>query len=796
MTGNRTPRVGLANSGTPRRLLLLTLLLLPATYPLWRAGAQATHDGLYHLSRLYELDMLLRLGVLYPRWFPHLGFLYGFPVMYYYAPLIYYIGEGFRLLGWGYLAAYEWTIGLGLVASGWTMYVFARRWGEPVGWLAALLYVYWPYHLANAHVRGAQAELWAMVWFPLLLTLVHSPGGEAEQPGQVHWEPSRSLARLQPIRCLVSLFHYLPLSALRLHFSPLLALIYALLLLTHNLSAFLFTPVLLGYALWVAVEAREAKVLTEVVASVVLGAALSALYWLPALLNVDWIRASQVRDAARAEVLAGLVPLSDLFSPYWAYRYMPFQGVRIFHPIPRVGGLIWATAIAVGLLRWQRLDRQQRWSWLFFVVLGLVGVVMMHESTRLLWGSLPFLPYLQFPWRFHALVALGAAMAVALALGPRRNSRMSRGKAVSALASAPPFAYPIYGLMVAALALSALPYIPRETSTVPGTDQPLVEEDVHLGTLAQYDFLIGLAAREWGGIWPYEYMPVWVTAGPTTFFLPPETPLPDAPPLDIQMAPGRQHPLDRTFTVYSPGPWTFTLHQFYFPAWKVTVDGQEVPTYPRGPLGLLAADIPAGEHTLRVRYGRTAAETAGLLVSLLAFLVWLAGACRRHLTLALTLVLVISLLTLITAVAGVRARPSLDHDPQNVLVGDRVRLVGSKVLTKRVRPGERVWFALDWLALAPPQERYKVIVHLEDEQGRMWANGDAEPGFFFTPTTRWEQGEVMEDWYTVVVPRDAPPGKYRLLTGMYRLETVENLPLQGGTQVGGRVLVGEIEVRP
>ncbi|RME52969.1 MAG: hypothetical protein D6790_18180, partial [Caldilineae bacterium] len=97
--------------------------------------------------------------------------------------------------------------------------------------------------------------------------------------------------------------------------------------------------------------------------------------------------------------------------------------------------------------------------------------------------------------------------------------------------------------------------------------------------------------------------------------------------------------------------------------------------------------------------------------------------------------------------------------------------------------------------LAAPQDRYKVILHLEDESGRKWAAGDAEPGLFFTPTTRWQAGEIMEDWIHLTVPEDAPPGRYKLLTGMYHAETVENLPISGGIQVGGRLLLAEVEVR-
>jgi len=80
---------------------------------------------------------------------------------------------------------------------------------------------------------------------------------------------------------------------------------------------------------------------------------------------------------------------------------------------------------------------------------------------------------------------------------------------------------------------------------------------------------------------------------------------------------------------------------------------------------------------------------------------------------------------------------------QNVLLGDRIRLVGSYVPKTRVAPGER---------------------------------------------------ELMEDWYFVDIPPDLAPGRYVFLTGMYDPKTVRNLPVQGGELLGGRIVVGEIEV--
>jgi len=123
--------------------LLVFLLTVPAVLPLLQPGYPATHDGLHHLYRLYDLDWAMRGGIFYPRWLPNLGFGYGYPVLNYYAPLTYYVAELFHTLGAGYIASIELTIALGFFLSGMAMYLYAKeflgRWPAVV---AAVAYIY------------------------------------------------------------------------------------------------------------------------------------------------------------------------------------------------------------------------------------------------------------------------------------------------------------------------------------------------------------------------------------------------------------------------------------------------------------------------------------------------------------------------------------------------------------------------------------------------------------------------------------------------------------------------------
>ncbi len=746
--------------------VVVTLLTLPATLYLWYPGLQTTYDGLYHKSRFFELDWLLRSGIVYPRWLPHVNFGYGSPTLHFYSPLIYYVCEVFHLMGFGYLTAYEIMIGLGVVAAGWSMFALARRWGTTVGWLAAAVYVYWPYHIELAYIRGAQAELWAMVWFPLLVLSVVI---QTEEKGKPWWKIDLGLAAT-----------------------------YAALILTHHLSAFAFTPLLAVYAFWRALAEKNARSLVRVALSMLLGGALAALYWLPVLADISLVWAGRPAAEEREALLRVLVPLRDVLSPFWLHHYYPEQGVKAPSPIPRLGVVLWVAAGILTLMRPRNQRRPFYQDTLFFGSIPVVVTFMFTVYSRWFWANIPLIHYLQFPWRLHSLMGFSLALFVALGAsallgkhsrGGTDRSRTTELRRISAWGALGATSLTIL------LALTSLSNIHYDIAKEPLSNRPLRERDVDLRLIAAYDYLRGLFIREFRDVWLFEYMPVWSASARDDFFLPPDRPPASEEPLSVDLRVRAQAPLDRTFRVRSPQPWTFSLHQFYFPAWDVYLDGKRITPRPEGELGLLAVDVPAGEHLLRITYGHTHAQRVGEAISLIALLVWLGVAVRRRSRWLVVPVLVAIYLAIATAPAWLLEQGTFQPAEQDVLLGDRIRLVGSYIPRAEARRGERAWFALYWFALAPPEKRYKVIVHLTDLQGNTVANGDTEPWFFFTPTTRWQQGELMEDWYFVDVPDDLPPGQYLLLTGMYDPETIQNLPAQGGRMLGGRIVVGELKVK-
>ncbi len=57
------------------------------------------------------------------------------------------------------------------------------------------------------------------------------------------------------------------------------------------------------------------------------------------------------------------------------------------------------------------------------------------------------------------------------------------------------------------------------------------------------------------------------------------------------------------------------FYTYDFPGWQATIDGQRVDHRAEPPYGLIAVDVPAGQHEVVIRHGTTPVGSAGALLS-------------------------------------------------------------------------------------------------------------------------------------------------------------------------------------
>jgi 4-amino-4-deoxy-L-arabinose transferase-like glycosyltransferase len=128
-------------------------------------------------------------------------------------------------------------------------------------------------------------------------------------------------------------------------------------------------------------------------------------------------------------------------------------------------------------------------------------------------------------------------------------------------------------------------------------------------------------------------------------------------------------------------------------------------------------------------------------------------------------------------------------NPVQAALGESVRLLGYN-LEGAPSAGQTLQVALFWEALRPMERDYTVFVHLLGPEGRIQGQWDSQPADGLYPTSRWQAGEIIRDRYDLMVAADAPPGNYRIVAGMYLLQTGERLAVTlRGQQLGDHVVL-------
>jgi len=734
-------------------LIILLLITLPACYPLLAPGIPATHDGLQHLFRFYDFDYALRGGELYPRWSPNLLFGYGNVLLNYYAPLTYYLSLPILALSGRFLLTIEIVCALSLLAGAWAMYLLGRPFlGRPGAFLSAAIYTYLPYHLADVYVRGTLGESLAFALLPAILYLL--------------W---RALQRS------------------RTGAWALFSMGLAALLLTHNLSILLAAPAVFIFAgiwLW---RRRQLRLLIPLAVSTAGAAGISAFFWLPMLGEAGAIRASRVVQDPSL-VLRRLASLPDLVSPYWVYRYYPYQGTAFDHPLSRLAVIGLALALIIVVLRWRHLGPYTR-DWMLACGGTLaVGLFLMTRPAAWVWHTVPGLLYLQFPWRWQLIVSLGTAGLIGAGLAATAPAARA-----SLLWRAGAGTYAL--LITAGLALTSLLALPHDPLPYPFASRPLQESDVNLEGMAAYEQQLFLAAREWRDPWIFESVPAWVAVPADELILPaPPPPGASSPPAVAGLVVERHAPAELRLRLTALRPTALRLHSFYFPGWQAWVDDRPAEVYPSTPMGLLTVDVPAGEHAVTFRFGPTPARRLGTWVSLLTLAAGLGLLIRRR---ERRLLLALALLAGIIAGSALwRGRESTIVTPAPLWANFANQFALAGMDAHASPAGSEITLRLWWVSLAQPVRDYKFFVHVEDAAGHRWAQEDRQPVFNTSPTTRWGENELVWEYYRIPLPADAPAGEYTLYAGVYDAETLANLDLldAAGNPQGQRLIVGSVQV--
>lgn len=693
---------------------VLTLLCAaPAAAPLFRPGFPDTHDGKYHLFRLASLAMSIAQGGGYVRWSGQLDLGYGSPIFSYYAPLPYYGALAFTALGLDVTDALRSFFAAGLLLSALATYALGRELGgRAVGFAAGVSAAILPYQLHDVYVRGALGEAFALALMPLPLVGML----RYARSGRTSWLAAAAVA----------------VGAIAL---------------SHNVSTLLSLPVL---ALWIAIvslasrrEARaRATLALQLAASVALGLSLAAFFWLPAITETGLVRLDRVTAGYN---------FHDYFNRVWPpvqtsllfdYRYDP----SLFPVRPGLAQALLAV-VGVAALAFRARARREARGTLWLAALGPAAILLLflqRPASAFLWERVPLAAYVQFPYRLMGPFGLATALLTGFVpwLTKRWEARAAIALGVGAL-----------GLITSLGSLK-----PAYTTGLPPDldERGLFAAEVASGNL-------GFTAGS-------EYVPAWVTA-PTSQVIGAATRVPPNQPASARWA-GEVRVLRESETatdleVSSPTPQALVLRRFYMPQWQAEANGARLRTYPSGPLGLLAIDVPAGASRVRVRYGILGREYAAYAVSGVGALVSLALAvaglgprrrAARRIASLCTLALALASLASCAVGVGALSPPEMlsvagaDLAPGYQLVGARIdrSLVGATG-TERV-----VLYALTHTSGIDLLFRLRAT----DESGRVRAEVAERP--WNGSTAGWRPGEIGRAMLDLPLPGGDRGGTWSL----------------------------------
>ena len=357
--------------------LIIFLVALPTFGQMLRPGIFSMQD--FHYFRLVEFTKCVSDFQIPCRWAADSGAGYGEPVFNFYGQLSYIPGALAFLVGVSKIDALKLTFILSLVLSAIAMFFLAKKiWNNDLSaLLSSVIYLYAPYRAVDVWVRGALPEAVSFIFFPVIILEIEN---------YLETEKKKHLA-------VVSLF-------------------FGFLIINHNLSVILFAPFLIGWIVFRFFQIRKLKLFMYLGLSGLMSLGLAAFYILPVVFETRFIDISSTTGGVY-DWRANFVTLRQLFlSRFWGYGGSTWgdgDGLSL-----AVGQIQWIIPLAIGISWLRKKKNKEGLTFYVLVVIGVFSLFLTHNKSTFIWNLLPFMKYIQFPWRFLAAGVFALSLASGL----------------------------------------------------------------------------------------------------------------------------------------------------------------------------------------------------------------------------------------------------------------------------------------------------------------------------------------------------------------------------------------------
>lgn len=534
--------------------------------PLTHSGFFPIHDN-EQIARVYELHQEVINGQLPPRLAPDLGFGYDYPLFNFYPSFAYYIAEIFHLLGFSYIVSTKLMIAFGFIGSAIAMYAFAREYYTKLGSvISAVLYTYASYHSIDVYVRGDLAEFSSFIFLPAIF-----------------WSFTR-LAKKQSV-------FYTCLSAVLL----------CCFVLTHNLIALMSAPFMLVYLIYLVSGIKHKKRFIWLVGSaIVLGAGLSAFFWLPELGEKQYTMVNLLTTQLASYSIHFVYPIQFWFSPWGYGGSTAGMADGLSFQIGKVPIFLMTAAFIFGIYKF--FTRQKGWKLIaVFISLFLFSLFMQTAYAKFIWDALPPLAYIQFPWRFLLLSAF-----------------------TSSFIAASLFSIKIHRVIRIVFALIVLIFILRTSFTI-------FKPQVYLTRVTDQTYINPQVIRWQTSNESFEYTPEGIAThtssrGNSVITINQSQIANQAYKVisgDMSVQVQRNIPQQKDLEVNAVSSGILQINVFAFPGWKIFTDGEHVGYSGNNSLRVIQIPLTSGRHSVQAIFTNTPIRTLANLVSLVTLLILL-----------------------------------------------------------------------------------------------------------------------------------------------------------------------------
>ncbi len=525
-----------------KHFAIIALFAAVAVLPMLFRGIPGGNDAVQHYEFAQHVVDAMRSGEFFPSFAGNANHGFGDVGLRVYPPLSYYgLAFAYFIFGEWYAASIAVFFFIFLL-GGIGVYLWAKEMFSPEQALAAVaIYTFMPFHLNEIYNNFLYAQFAASAVLPfcfLFLTRVLKNGKIID-----------SLA---------------------------LGAVFAILVLTHLPMTIIGSISLAIYCI-ASMDRTFVRRSPLLAFSAAIGVALSSLYWVRMVTEMQWVRHSA----------------PDYFSSIWSHSENFLFSLRT---LTNFGGddlslwfgdlmLFAALVICIPTLVLFFVKREFRPELNATVIVLAFAVFMATPLSSLLWDNLPFLKKLQFPWRWLGIVSIMASVVAGVGLvrmADKLKNANDRLIMLGVAAAMLPF------IFLSAFVMKAPHFTPRPEFTDRTND------------------LSGGETFE--GWWPaWASREAFKNKGQFVVS-------------DRSLQNADRGLTSRTFDLEAGEQKQISVSTFYYPHWKAVIDGKQIEVQ-SDPLGLISFKVPAEAAKIKLAFEEPRIVKISIWVSLVAWII-------------------------------------------------------------------------------------------------------------------------------------------------------------------------------